>query len=108
MNIYVGSLAYEVTDESLKTAFQAHGTVESAKVVMDRYTGRSKGFGFVEMPNRDQALAAIETLNDTELSGRKIVVNESRPKTQRNDRHGGFGDSGRRYSGGFGGGNRRS
>lgn len=108
MNIYVGNLAYEVNDESLKGAFQVHGTVESAKVIMDRYTGRSKGFGFVEMPNRDQALAAIEALNNTELSGRKIVANESRPKTQRNDRRGGFGDGGGRRYGGFGGGNRQS
>jgi RNA recognition motif-containing protein len=102
MNIYVGNLAYEVTEDELKTAFQAHGTVESARVIMDRNTGRSKGFAFVEMSNSEEAKAAIEALNGTEMSGRSITVNEARPKPQPGDSRGGGGGS----RGGFGGGSR--
>ncbi len=100
MNLYVGNLPYEVTDDELKAAFQVHGDIQSARVIMDRYTGRSKGFGFVEMSNNEQAQAAITALNGSQLKGRAITVNEARPKPQREERGGG----GR---GGFGGDRKR-
>ena len=107
MNLYVGNLAYEVTDEDLKSAFQAHGEIESARVIMDRETGRSKGFGFVEMPKAEQAQEAIKALNGSQIGGRAITVNEARPKPQR-DSHGGGGfGGGASRSGGFGGGDRK-
>jgi len=80
MNIYVGNLPYGMSDAELQEAFAAHGTVSTAKVVMDRQTGRSRGFGFVEMENDSEAEAAITALNGTELGGRKLVVNQARPK----------------------------
>ena len=83
MNIYVGNLAYGVTDEELRTAFSAYGEVSRANVIMDRDTGRSKGFGFVEMPDNAQAEAAINGLNDKPLSGRAIRVNEAKPREDR-------------------------
>ena len=83
MNIYVGNLAYSVTDDELREAFAAFGEVESASVIMDRDTGRSKGFGFVEMPDDSQAKAAIEGLNEKDLSGRAIRVNEAKPREDR-------------------------
>lgn len=83
MNIYVGKIAYEVTDDDLRVAFEEHGEVASAQVIVDRYSGRSRGFGFVEMENKEEAEAAINTLNGTELKGRAIVVNESRPRESR-------------------------
>ncbi len=104
MNIYIGNLGYDVTDNELQAAFEAYGEVDSAKVIMDRDTGRSKGFGFVEMSDRDEALAAIEGLNGTELGGRNVSVNEARPKPKRNDRRGGRGGSGGGYGGGRSGG----
>lgn len=112
MNIYVGNLSYDLTDDELKAAFAAYGTVESARIVMDRFSGRSKGFGFVEMPNQEEAMAAISGLNDAELAGRPIKVNESRPKPEgerRPSRGGGGGfRGGPRRGGGFGGGGRRN
>lgn len=78
--LFVGSLAWATTDESLKTAFEAAGTVESATVLTDRATGRSKGFGFVEMSSPDEAAKAIEMLNGKDLDGRPITVAEARPK----------------------------
>ena len=99
MDIYVGNLAYATTDEGLKAAFAAYGEVTSARVVADRMTGRSKGFGFVEMPDRAQAQAAIDALNGQPLDGRPIRVNESQPKPRQERRGGGYG-------GGFGGGRR--
>jgi RNA recognition motif-containing protein len=93
--LYVGNLAYSVRDESLQGAFSQFGTVTSAKVMMDRETGRSKGFGFVEMGSDAEAQAAINGMNGQNLEGRPIVVNEARP---REDRPGGGG------GGGFGGG----
>lgn len=96
--LYVGNLAYSVRDESLQEAFGQFGTVTSAKVMMDRETGRSKGFGFVEMGLDAEAQAAINGMNGQALEGRAIVVNEARP---REERPGGFGGGGR---GGFGGG----
>ena len=103
MNIYVGNLGYEVTDNELQAAFEAYGEVDSAKVIMDRDTGRSKGFGFVEMPEKEEALKAIEGLNETELGGRNISVNEARPKPKSDSRGGRGGGRG----GGFGGGRSR-
>ena len=94
MNIYAGNLAYSVTDQELESTFGEFGTVDSAKVIMDRDTGRSKGFGFVEMPNDEEARAAITALNGTEIGGRSVTVNEARPRTQNR----GFGGGGgRRY-----------
>ena len=100
MNIYVGNLGYEVTEDELKAAFQAYGEVETARIITDRDTGRSKGFGFVEMPEKEEALKAIEGLNETELGGRNISVNEAKPKPKRDSRGGRSGGRG----GGFGGG----
>jgi RNA recognition motif-containing protein len=101
--LYVGNLAYSVRDESLQTAFAQFGTVTSAKVMMDRETGRSKGFGFVEMGSDAEAQAAINGMNGQALEGRPVVVNEARP---REDRPGGYGGGGggRGYGGGGGGG----
>jgi RNA recognition motif-containing protein len=101
--LYVGNLAYSVRDESLQQAFSQFGTVTSAKVMMDRDTGRSKGFGFVEMGSDAEAQSAINGMNGQALEGRAIVVNEARP---REERPGGFGGGGSRggYGGGGGGG----
>src|SRR5215510_13657935 len=99
--LYVGNLAYSVRDESLQAAFAQFGTVTSAKVMMDRETGRSKGFGFVEMSSAAEAQAAIHAMNGQPLEGRAVVVNEARP---REERPGGFGGGGRGPSGGGGGG----
>lgn len=83
MNMYVGNLAYSVTEADLRTAFEAFGTVESASVITDRDSGRSKGFGFVEMPNNSEADAAIKALNDTALGGRNMKVNQAKPRAER-------------------------
>jgi RNA recognition motif-containing protein len=80
MNIYVGNLAYGVTDADLRDAFSASGEVTSASVITDKFSGQSKGFGFVEMPNKAQGEAAIKALNDQPLKGRNMRVNESRPR----------------------------
>ena len=94
--LYVGSLPYSTTDDSLKEMFAEAGTVESATVITDRDSGRSKGFGFVEMATDEEAAKAVETLNGKEVDGRTIVVNEARPKEDRPQRSGGFGgDRGR-------------
>jgi RNA recognition motif-containing protein len=98
--LYVGNLAYSVRDESLHEAFAQFGSVTSAKVMMDRDTGRSKGFGFVEMGSDAEAQSAINGMNGQDLDGRAVVVNEARP---REERPGGFG-GGRSGGGGFGGG----
>ena len=99
--LYVGNLSYSLTSDGLQQLFAAHGKVESAEVIMDRETGRAKGFGFVEMGTDQEAQAAISALNGQEVEGRAIVVNEARPKEPRT---GGFGGGG---GGGFGGGGRR-
>jgi len=91
LNIYVGNLSYEATEEELSTAFGAHGQVDSARIITDRYTGRSRGFGFVEMTSSDEAQVAIEALNGTEMGGRTLTVNEARPREQRPERGGGGG-----------------
>jgi len=110
MNIYVGNLAKDVTDQDLMTLFAAHGTVKSVKVISDMFTGESKGFGFVEMNDTAEATKAMNELNTQELKGKKLIINEARPKT--NDRRGGGGPGhgGRGGSGGSGnsrGGNSR-
>ena len=80
MNIYVGNLSWEVAQEDLKEAFEAHGQVASANLITDKYTGKSRGFGFVEMPVEDEARAAMSALNGTDLKGRQLNVNEARPR----------------------------
>ncbi len=80
MNVYVGNLSYDLSEEDLKSAFEEYGEVTSAKIISDRYSGRSKGFGFIEMSSDDEAKAAIEGLSGKELAGRAIVVNEARPR----------------------------
>jgi len=100
MRLYVGNLSYNVTNQSLETLFSEYGQVKSAQVVQDRDTGRSKGFGFVEMNDNGQAQAAIQGLNLKEVEGRCLTVNEARPREER----GGGGGGGRSYGGGGGGG----
>ena len=80
MKIYVGNLSYTTNEDSLRTAFQAHGTVDEVAIVMDRETGRSRGFGFVTMPQDGEATSAITAMNSTDLDGRTLVCNEARPK----------------------------
>jgi RNA recognition motif-containing protein len=92
MNIYVGNLSYNVTEEDLKTAFEAFGQVTSASIIKDKFSGQSKGFGFVEMPVKEEAQAAIGGINGKELKGRTLNVNEARPRTD--DRRGGGGGGG--------------
>jgi len=94
--LYVGNLAYGVTNSDLETMFTPHGTVQSAQVIMDRDTGRSKGFGFVEMGNNNEAQAAISALNGKDSDGRALTVNEARPREER----GSSGSSSRSSSGG--------
>ena len=92
MNIYVGNLTYEVTDEELLEAFSKHGQVVSARVIRDRFSGRSRGFGFVEMSNNQEAEAAIGALNGQDLQGRALTVNQARPREGNGgDRRGGGG-----------------
>jgi RNA recognition motif-containing protein len=92
MNIYVGNLSYSVTEDDLREAFEAFGEVTSANIIKDKFTGQSKGFGFVEMPAKEQATAAIAGMNGKELKGRDLNVNEARPRTD--DRRGGGGGGG--------------
>ena len=101
--LYVGNLAYSVGDSELQQIFEAHGAVQSAQVIMDRDTGRSKGFGFVEMGSDQEAQAAISALNGKEVEGRALTVNEARPKTEGGGGRGG-GGGGRGGYGGSGGG----
>ncbi|NUM53212.1 MAG: RNA-binding protein [Candidatus Hydrogenedentes bacterium] len=91
MNIYVGNLAYTTTDEDLRTQFETYGRVDTARVVIDKLTSRSKGFGFVEMANGAEAQAAISGLNGKDLGGRTLNVNEARPKTEGGGGRGGYG-----------------
>ncbi|MDR3610314.1 MAG: RNA-binding protein [Ignavibacteriaceae bacterium] len=94
MNIYVGNLAKDVTDEELQNVFAEYGYIKSAKIIRDLFSGESKGFGFVEMPGVAEAQKAIDSLNTKDLKGKKIVVNEARPKTENNRRGGGGGRGG--------------
>jgi len=96
MNIYVGNMSYKTTDTQLNTAFSEYGEVSSARVVMDRDTGRPKGFGFVEMPDAAQAQAAIKALNGTDMDGRSLTVNEARPREE-NPRRGSGNGGGKRW-----------
>lgn len=103
MNIYVSNLNFRTSSESLQELFARYGEVSSANVITDRETGRSRGFGFVEMPNDSEAKEAIEAVNGTEFEGKRLTVNEARPKTDRDDRRGG-GNGGGYNRGGNGGG----
>src|SRR6266516_612204 len=102
--LYVGNLTYGVTDSALEQMFAAHGTVESAQIIMDRDTGRSKGFGFVEMKTDQESQAAIAALNGQDAGGRALTVNEAKPRTEGGGGRGGSGGGGRGGSGGGGGG----
>lgn len=106
--LYVGGLSYNTTQDSLKDAFAQAGNVESATVVIDKISGRSRGFGFVEMATDEEAENAIKMLNGKDLDGRTITVNEARPQEERSNRSGGFNRGGGRRTGGggFGGGSR--
>ncbi len=106
--LYVGNLPYTVRDEDLQQSFSQYGSVSRAKVMMERDTGRSKGFGFVEMGNDAEAQAAIAGMNGQSLGGRSITVNEARPMEARPPRSGGFGGGGGGGGGGYGGGGDRS
>jgi RNA recognition motif-containing protein len=95
VNIYVGNLSYSTTESELRQAFEAFGTVESVNVIQDRETGRSKGFGFVVMPDNSQAKAAIAGMNDKEMGDRRVKVNEAKPRSDRPAGGGGGGGGGR-------------
>jgi RNA recognition motif-containing protein len=99
MNIYVGNLSWQMTDEDLRTLFEQYGSVTSAKIVKDKVSGRSKGFGFVEMPDDSEAQNALSSLYESEVLGRKIIVNEAQPKPQ-NGGGGGGGFKKRSFGGG--------
>ena len=86
MNIYVGNLPYGVTEDDLKEAFSEHGEVESVNLITDKFSGQSKGFGFIEMSNNSEADKAIKALNESELKGRNIKVNQAKPREQRPQR----------------------
>jgi RNA recognition motif-containing protein len=106
MKLYVGNLPYSISDSELQNLFEQHGSVLSAQVIMDRDTGRSKGFGFVEMGSSEEGQAAIQALHDQEIGGRKLTVNEARPREDRGPRGGGGGGRGGYGGGGGGGGGR--
>ena len=101
MNIYVGNISRTVTEQELREAFEAYGAVQSAAIIKDKFSGESRGFGFVEMPNKEEADKAISSLNGKDLKGRNLTVNEARPRTDRPRTGGGGG------RGGFGGGRGR-
>jgi RNA recognition motif-containing protein len=101
--LYVGGLPYTITEDRLEELFAEFGTVESAKVITDRMTGRSRGFGFVEMSSQEEAQAAIDKLNGTDLEGRSLAVNEAKPKEQGSGGGGGGGGGGRGGGGNYGG-----
>jgi RNA recognition motif-containing protein len=108
MNIYVGNLSWSMTDDDLNNLFSQYGAVSSAKILKEKNTGRSKGFGFVEMEDDDAAKTAIATLNESEVQGRKLIVNESQPRPEGSGykKSGGGGYGGGRSGGGYGGGGR--
>ncbi|MDE3183295.1 MAG: RNA-binding protein [Bacteroidota bacterium] len=110
MNIYVGNLSWSMTDDDLSNLFSQYGTVSSAKILKEKNTGRSKGFGFVEMEDDEAAKTAIATLNESEIQGRKLIVNESQPRPEgsgyKKSGGGGYGGGGGRSGGGYGGGGR--
>jgi len=102
VNIYVGNLSRDVSEAELREAFQAFGEIQSCNIIKDKFTGESRGFGFVEMPNKEEAEKAIAGLNGKDLKGRNLTVNEARPRTDRPRSGGGYGGG----RGGFGGGRR--
>ena len=110
MNIFVAKLNFDTQESDLLAAFEEYGPVDSVKIIMDKFTRKSKGFGFVEMPNDEEAREAIEGLNDTEVDGRTIVVKEAEPREKRNNNRGGYGGNrggyGGNRGGGYGGGSR--
>ena len=110
MNIYVGNLSWTMTDDDLMNLFTQYGSVTSAKILKDKMNGRSKGFGFVEMEDDEAAKTAIANLNETEVQGRKLIVNESQPRQEgdfKKRSFGGGGGGGYKKSGGYGGGGNR-
>lgn len=86
INIYVGNLSFDTAEDELKDLFASYGAVDSVKIISDQFTGRSRGFGFIEMADREEGMKAIEELNSRELGGRTLKVNEARPRTQQRDR----------------------
>jgi len=104
VNIYVGNLSHQTTEDDLRQAFEAFGQVESVNIIKDRFSGESRGFGFVEIPSKQEAQKAIEEMNGKDLMGRAVNVNEARPKTNRRDSRGGRGGFGGGRGGGGGGG----
>lgn len=108
MNIYVGNLSWSMTDDDLNNLFSPYGTISSAKILREKNTGRSKGFGFVEMADDEAARAAIAALNETEVNGRKVIVNESQPRPEGSGFKKSYGGGGgNRGGGGYGGGGSR-
>ena len=112
MNIYVANLNFSMGDEDLRSVFEQYGTVDSAKIISDHFSGKSRGFGFVEMPNDSEANNAINELNEAEVEGKVLAVKEARPREEMKKPFnrgggGGFGGGDRRGGGGFGGGDRR-
>jgi cold-inducible RNA-binding protein len=108
MNLYVGNLLFDVAENDLRALFEPFGQVTEVRLIMDKFSGKSKGFGFIEMPSKDEAQKAIAELNGKDMKGRAMTVNEARPKTERGSR-GGFGNGrGRRGFGGGGRGHRRN
>jgi len=97
MKLYVGNLSYDTNEDEIRQAFEAVGEVTEVNIIIDRMSGRSKGFGFVEMPDKDEATTAIADLNGKELNGRALNVNEARPRVERDNRGGGGGGGRRRY-----------
>lgn len=108
MNIFVGSLPFSIEEADLRESFEAYGAVDSVKIITDKFTGRSKGFGFVEMPNDEEAQKAIDELNGATVQGRAIVVNKSEPKPEGERRSFGGNSRGGDSRGGFRGGNDRN
>jgi len=106
VNIYVGNLSSQTTEDDLRQAFEVFGQVESVNIIKDRFSGESRGFGFVEIPSKQEAQKAIEEMNGKDLMGRAVNVNEARPKTDRGGRGGGGRGGGGRGGGGRGGGSR--
>ena len=97
MNIYVGNLVFDVSEDDLRGAFEGFGEITEVRLIMDKFSGKSKGFGFIEMPSKEEALKAIEEMNGKEFKGRDLKVNEAKPKNDRGGRGGG-----RRGGGGYG------
>jgi len=97
MNIYIGNMSFDTTEDHLRQAFEGYGDVSTVNIISDKYSGKSKGFGFVEMASKDDALTAIGELNGREMNGRNLNVNEAKPREQRNNRGGGNGYDRRSY-----------